>query len=351
MNIKKKSWCAAEVLNTLKANMRKAKGLKNDEIDAFKTAFWYEEVKRRLNVTTSYEVEQKLDPESFVRDAAGDLMHKSKWSQYRGGLHVPMSPLVNKVDSALPGTKWIINHVLWDTLHEGVFGSGNIESCIKRLDQKIQTILFKTESQGLSINYRRIDVSIRLLSRIENRAGIDALACLTILFREACEAGNAADAILIGQSIHKMLLVLSATNKFGFFDAVLFDIYRDNIYPLSPHNEIEFKFAEYNFSRDVILLTRLIYQAKVPEQYKDISEQKIKIAYKLLKGDYGLEVKFALATPTGPKSPLSEANQKDWESYISAEKYRAWGRERCEYARKPQPNDSDHDNKNPISPA
>ncbi len=97
--------------------MAAASGKRKDAIDVLRAAFWYAEVKARLRAVTAYEIEKLLEGKaSFGKNADGDRFHRNKWPKYEVGQYVPSNSLATHTDKLIPGSKAILNHVLWKVL-------------------------------------------------------------------------------------------------------------------------------------------------------------------------------------------------------------------------------------------
>jgi hypothetical protein len=317
--------CSSEVMNSLGENLLAAKGPKKSPIDVFRAAFWYTNIVMRLHSPSAYDVEMIVERTAFNKSKSGDSYHTNKWSKYETGSHVPHFLQVDRAERILPGTEWILNHVLWDTLKLSKPIEKNANKWLKRLDPAIQSLVFKKERRGVGNNYARADVNIRLLSQLERRAGMDALACLTILLREAHEQGATHNTLDIGNSIYRVLLIFCSISPSRGLENVLFQIYCTTIFPMACHKDIGFKFEEFDFDDAVKRLRCLLSFKGFPIKTKSYIEDKIYYADMLLKGEYGYDIKFALEAPKSPRSAPSDNNRDDWKSYFIYEKLREWG--------------------------
>ena len=311
----------------LRKNVIAAKGGRRDEIDVLRTAFWYAEIRTRLNASTAYEVERLLEPEAFGKNKDGDHIHRNKWPKYEVGQHVPIDSLVTRVDTILPGTKRILNHILWEALRVKHPINGRADDWLRQLGPDIQGAVFQTQRYGTSNSHHRTSSSRRQLLLIERRAGIDALACLTILLRESCEQDENPHSLEIGKSIYRMLLVLCNTSQFCIFSQELFYVYRNRVFSLPRHKDVIFRLDSFDFIEAVNLLTCFVSQVKDISKICHDRQRLLKVVCKLLDGGYGFDAKFALDPPIGPSAPLSDSNRKDWEFFATQERFRQWGKE------------------------
>jgi hypothetical protein len=86
---------------------------------------------------------------------------------------------------------------------------------------------------------------------------MDALACLTILFREAIELGQPKEAFLLGQEIHWMLLFLGIEFQRKKIGKELIKLYCDRIFPMMTWNEQRFFPERTNYVEASSLLNLL----------------------------------------------------------------------------------------------
>lgn len=138
----------------------------------------------------------------------------------------------------------------------------------------------------------------RLLLSLEKRAGIDALACLTILLRESSERAENLLSIDIARTIYRMLLVLGHTARFADFIGMIFGIYRDRIFPLAESKGRRLELENVDFTGTVRLLSVLVRRID-PEA----SDEKtlIRTTYKILDGRHGVKLMLALNPPISAK--------------------------------------------------
>ncbi len=280
----------SDFCTALQKNMEAARGKRKDEIDVLRTAFWYAKIAARLHGAIPAEIEDYLEPDAFFEVAKGYWAHKNKWSKYRVGLHVPRNLLATRADELLPGSKAILNHVLWLVLKMKYPAKAHADDWLKKLDPAIQQHVFKSQDYGVL----RVPISRRLLRSLERKAGLDALACLTILLCESSEQGESPLSIDIGQAIYRMLLVLGNTDRFADFIEIIFDVYRDRIFPLAKYKKERFELERANFSWSLQLLATVILRLEASNTHNADEPKFIGTMYKVLYGRYGFDLKFAL---------------------------------------------------------
>jgi len=313
----------------LRKNMVAARGRRKDEVDVLRTAFWYAEAKARLSASSAYRIERILEPKAFRKNKDGDWIHKNKWSKYEVGQHVPNDALATQVDLILPGTKRLLNHTLWKALQTKNSGRENIEDWLRQLAPDIQKIVFNADRHSPGSTSRRASISRRQLKMFERRAGIDALACLTILLRESCNQGEQAIALDLGTSLYRVLLILCTTVPAGDFALELLDIYRERIFSLVRYEGRKFYLEDCDFLDAVSLLNMLLLALEDNGLIGIGWDDRVQAVCKLLDGGYGqgFNVQFAVAPLIGPDKPLTDANAKAYRDLERQKRFRQWGKE------------------------
>jgi hypothetical protein len=319
-NKQTKSQCFHE---SLRKHMSEATGPKRTEVDVIRTAIWFASIKQRLSASTAYEIERRLEPDGFGYSDNNDPYHKNKWSKYQTGQRTPSKDLITRVDSQLPGTQCLIDHVLWKCLKIDFKNSLIAGSWFKELSPNIQQIIFEDNSSNIVGNASRIKFSEVQLKMLERRAGIESLACLIILFHESYSAGSHERALEIGISIYKVLLILSNTLPFKHFTIELFYIFNVRVFSKINANGLGFRFDEFNFVDAVELLNTLLLILEDNGQ----STNSVHTMIHLIDGKYGFDIMSALNAPIGPMCHKFEINQKIIQRYDTQEKLRVWGKD------------------------
>ena len=160
----------------IRANARNYNSLKKGKrrgiIDAFKTVFWFYELKNRNGAKSIYELEKLLEPESFKVDKYGSRYRHNRWNGYSVGKHTPNQSLILKIDKTNPGTQTIFNHVLWDVLRLELSAATNAADWFARIEPEVQILLF-SRSKTFRIHRK---LTSQTFEAIERRAGLSSLA-------------------------------------------------------------------------------------------------------------------------------------------------------------------------------
>lgn len=272
---------------------QKSEGKRN-EIEFLRSALWFSEVKRRLNVPTTYKVGKKLEPNAFGNDSKGNQYHSNLYSKYRLGKNTPNKHRVELAESFCPGTSGLINHILWEVLDTTDGINQHAKNWLRTLSPDVQTVIFKINPSNLSPEYQRRKVGLRELKMIRRRSGIDALACLTIFLKEAHEAGRSKDALQYGVFLYDTLLTLCVTSSLSDFMKPLIDIYERRIFSLISHEGLKLDISVENFVNHISTLIRLA--SAVEENYgtKITLASRKKVIEDLLLGRYGYDLQRSL---------------------------------------------------------
>lgn len=313
----------------LRKNMDAARGGRRNEVDVLRTAIWFAEIKMRLKASTAYEIERLLEPKAFGKNKDGDHIHRNKWPKYKAGQHVPNDALVRQVEVKLPGTKRLLNHVLWRALQTKSNVNENIDDWLRQLAPDIQQIVFCEDRHNPGSGSRKTSLSRRQLKMLERRASIDALTCLTILIRESSNQGAQANVLDLGTSLYRVLLILCTTAPIGNFALELLDIYRERIFSLVRYEGLRFYLEDIDFLDAVDLLHTLLLALEDGDLIGVGWDESVQAISKLFEGGYGqgFNVKFALDPLIGPAGPLTDVNDKDYRDLERQKRFRQWGKE------------------------
>ncbi|MDP3819090.1 MAG: hypothetical protein Q8Q57_08860 [Methylotenera sp.] len=305
---------------SLRKNMNEATGPKKTDVDVIRTAIWYEFVRQKLSAHTPYEVERILEPDAFGYTEDAEPYHKNKWTKYKVGKFTPYSALIAKVEYQLPGTKYLLNHFLWECLKADINKEVDIKLLLKELSPEIQQVIFEHNLTQVDCSIHRIKYSDIQLKMLERRAGLEALTCLMILFREAYAEKNHKKTLNIGISLYRVLLIVCNTLPFKHFTMELFYIFDKRVFSQIDANGLGFRFDEFSFVDAVELLNELLLAIEDGGQ----STNGLETMIKLINGEHGFDIMSALRAPIGPILAKTEYNLKDYQNYERQERLRTW---------------------------
>lgn len=307
-------------------NMLEASGPRHDAVDVVRTALWYASVEQRLRGATAYEVEKLIEPEAFGKNQYGDRYHRNKWSGYRVGRHKPNARLIERVEKYAPGSAILINHLLWDVIRKKKKLKWFNEVGLKQLSNDIRSILFKADRYGL--NEKLVSkLTARHHRQLERRSGFDALAAQSVFLWQADIQNDRIQALAIGESIYRILLILSTYFPFAVLRNEILSLFNAYVFPMAHNGSVGIGLNNAELFRMSSDLLNMLYLELEDEGIGDGSpKQSMKIMTEVLYGDWGEVVQVALSPPVGLVVPESLASAKDKEAVVSRERARkaAW---------------------------
>ena len=288
-----------------------------DAIDKIRTIYWFEGIRISAGVLTAYAVERLVEPEGFKLNKAGAAFHRNKWISYRSGLHTPRAALVTRANQLVAGSDKELNHVLWKVLDDSSNVVRDGTTWLRQLAPGLQPVIFSEDGE---LHPHR---GQRFLSKIERRASLDSLACLTILLKMDLALGVYEQVWRLAGSIFRVLLMLGEHfTKRGLAEAI-FEVYVEKIFHFSKWNGERFYIEKYDFSFWAGLLYQTAVRGVSDKGRTSSWSEKVHQMNRILDGKIGLDLKFSLDPLTGPDidlGPLSEATQRNLNTSIIIKK-------------------------------
>jgi len=283
--------------------MTKNTASKTDFVE-IKRIYWYEGVRLATGVTSAYALERLFVPESFGRNREGTLFNRTRWATYKGGKHTPEPALVAHVDLLVPGSSREINHVLWEILCQGNNVPANAINLLRRLEPELQILVFDGGDNIRNHGWPRV------LEKIERRASMDALACLTILLFVNLERGNFELASEFARSTLRVLLMLGHHFECRRVDTDLFNLYVERVFNKVRWNEQRFYLDDYAFSQWAGVLHLVARNTIETEAHLMPSPEEIRVMCGVLRGTRGFDITFAINPLIGPDLDIGPPRKK-----------------------------------------
>lgn len=218
---------------------------------------------------------------------SGECDHKNKWRCYRKGLHTPSLELVNAIETTHAGGCAVLNHVLWKTLRCDRRISSHAELWLSELHPEIQKIVYQREP-GLGFGKTiRQSLNLTQLNMLERRAGLDALACLVILLRQATERHNGFLAQRLSRRMCRMLLVLGPTLSALGIGSTLIQYFEQELLPLATVDGSHYQFKDGSYQSASRRLTFLANFIEAEENCTFAATERIKLRIEILDGKRG----------------------------------------------------------------
>lgn len=300
-------------------------------VDAFRTVYWFHELRISLRGKTLHSIEKMLEPEAFGVSKEGGRYRRNKWPAYLTGRHKPSPTFVRTIDERCEGSGVIFDHVLWDVLHMQSSAAECSDDWIKRLDPEVQTFLLESATRSRDRARRRHKrLGVRALKSIEQHAGLDALACLTLLTRESHEAGDREYAFTVSYWLCRMLLLMGFTLSGHGLARPLYDYYEAYILPLGEYNGMYNSYKGLDFLYLISRFSNALYHIRGFTPDGDpLSIGNIQHMLKILNSDYGFDY-FELFRPVETFLDAHSYSQKSVTNYWNAQQaLREWARGAC----------------------
>lgn len=157
------------------------------------------------------------------------------------------------------------------------------------------------------------------------RASIDALACLTILLREAVLHDQHELAFDIAHRIYDVLLMVGIELQERHVAVELFDLFRDRIFSLVNWNSYLFYMDGAQTMRASFILNSSVFKISGNRDKRLSWSERVFYMRKILSGKYGDDLGFALRLSYGPAHNAIAVDLKEKIEFKQREGLKAWG--------------------------
>jgi hypothetical protein len=284
-------------------------------LDGTRTMYWYSGLRAAQGVTSAYAMEKIFEPDSFGRPKSS-LQYRHKWQRYARGEHTPQRRIIEIADAIVSGSAAEIEHPLWKLLRIDMRGLPCGNALLRELTSDLQQAVFDLSKVPHRVFARR-RLTARLLNRIEQLAGLDALAALLILFWEAIEHSRHDDACTICKRIFRMLLILGPVFRERTVMFPIFELFSQRIFTRGGSRGLTFKMDNLNYSRCADLLH------SVTPGYGSPWGRRVRAMQKVLNGLVGFEYRVTLAPTLLPLDP-TQVSEDDLRWVRIHEGLRTW---------------------------
>ena len=152
--------------------MIKRRSPKRDElVDPARTILWLNLLSVAVGSCRAGRVQRTVLAQGWGRE----VEKSSRFSLYSKGKCSPNKAMIALAEKFLPGTAYVIGHVLWDVLRENLDISVHLWTWVERLPAEIQKAICSDD--------RKIEERVMTREMLLRRFGLDSLAALVILFR------------------------------------------------------------------------------------------------------------------------------------------------------------------------
>lgn len=229
--------------------------LKRDKgVDPLRSKAWLRTLCVELGVESHREIQRIVNPASMVASVYGPRVPNSKFKAYDEGTSVPSPKLVVEVEKIVPGSSTVLNHVLWRVLRSCGSIEKNAKGWMYELVPLAPTIGFVLAPDHQIV----LQGDHHFLPALERRAGFEALAALTIIFKLNLEGGNTEQAWAVAQSIFRVLLLMGPKLLNLGIAQELFDVYVERIFSQVTFDGNAFDLENYKFEAKAAFLEVLV---------------------------------------------------------------------------------------------
>ncbi|WP_413460522.1 hypothetical protein [Herbaspirillum huttiense] len=199
------------------------KSRRDDQVDMIRSIHWFYFIAGALRVDTATAIRKIIESHKSGRNRFGEPDKNEKMALFRKGARMPNSTFIDLANLAAPGSRALINHVLWTVLrHQGSVAPHAL-AWIAQLGGRVRRLMLKT---GGAVRTPATQLQLDSLVREQD---LDALAALTILFRLDQEAENPPAMWACSISIFQLLLLLNVTFEKGKVGTLIYRVYVDRV--------------------------------------------------------------------------------------------------------------------------
>ncbi len=309
----------------LAKSLASANGPRRDQLTVLATACWFEQARRASKCSTYYAIERFFEPGAFGKNEEGDPYHRNKWAKYAVGLHQPSMAVVAKVDQKIPGVSKILRHPLWEILRDIDVACQKKDVWLGQLGVDVQSVVADEDAAIVLGAEKAVGPTSRQLQMLERRAGVDALACLSLLAAEAMRAGRGEAALQIASSLYRVLLIACILHPLDKLRNELFACMRERIFDRIHHGGFRLGLEYVDFPEEIYLLLQVKSALDRSGKKTNCKKSIIKAFVELLDGKYGYDVKFALNPPHVISEDVGDISASDREYSDRSIRLREWG--------------------------
>lgn len=324
--MKNKTEPAFEFRNRLEKSLAKARTQRRGVPAALATTLWVLDIKRRRQTFSLYALEKLFEPESFGHNEHGEAYHHNKWTKYEVGLHTPNDKLVQQVDAKLPGTAHLLRHPFWTLVQTKNWDTNKAEGWLRKLSTEIRAVLQNRSQSSTFREVLSVKIGSKQIKMLERRASLDALAAQVVFLFNAISAQDDELIRELCESVFRTLLILGSFAPYSFVGDELFQLVCECVFSRATWKGVSFDFSEYDFFKAAMQLEWLVLSLEDNGVVNAVAPAAdIRVKLRLLDGEFGFDIRFAMRPPVKPVSPRCAENEHIYKNCESNERYRQWG--------------------------
>ena len=292
--------------------------------DVLRVQYWFHGVSKALNCHAAYQLEKLFEPEHFRRQNQR-TSYPNKWGRYAAGDNTPQLKLLQMVEARAPGTQRELQHPLWHFLKRQGSTRPLTSNDMSKLDPNVQTIVFKPlHNAHFGAPRCWVPFSRQVANKLLRHGDLDALAALVVYWGIAKSQGSAKEIEYVATTIYRMLLVVGVLFYHRKLHAELLMLFTSVIFDRTPWAVGRFGTDPGTFHLSILVLHHPIKPQNQVMSTQEWKKKTIKIN-KLLSGEMGFDMKFALEPFCLPAWDLGPPTRLDWAEWEQRRRYWAWG--------------------------
>jgi len=287
------------------------------EAEKLRRIYWFEGVRIAMNAPSAYALEKKFSPEAFRRSDEGIPYHSNKWNGYKHGLHTPHDSVIDHVNQFAKGSRKEIKHVLWSILASNSDGP---EKWLKEIGPELQMIVIDNDDAVCNSG-------ARYLGKIERRASLDALACLTVLLKISLNNRDNAAGWKIALSICRVLLMLGSHFISRKIADQIFAFYEKYFFCKVAWDGQAFRLGSFQYSLRAKILD-IFSKICISKETSNLTwNERARTMYRIFNGDFGYDLFHALSPLIGPDLSIGPPTEIHLNKYQKRIQLQNWGME------------------------
>lgn len=266
-------------------------------IDILRTLAWFEHVRDFLqrNVDpkfkTPYAVGKFINPHTY-RGASAGFAHDNLWAKYATGVHCPGTATLAAVEEKVPGATAVYDSPLWAMLNIANPVGNQVGDGLNRLRVGVQESLYNSKLLRFGM-YQRRNVSQAMLCSLERQAvGLDSLAAVVLLLKEAHEASNHEQVFRIALSLHRILLMTCMSWPAVCYRAPLIAYFSLFVFPLAASDSLVIDVPIGEFYEMSFLLNTYMLILEDREVIRVETGGTTRELQRMLAGDLGMDLQY-----------------------------------------------------------
>lgn len=274
-------------------------------------------VRQEVGGTTQHSVQRVF--ETFYKNEAGQIDHSKKWKGYLRGKTMPRLTTLAKVKE-ITGVDFTpeLQQVLWIAMDVTVPLGNRTKALLKTLDGEIRDLALLIYAKVHRKNERIDYDSFVWCHSLGEKAGLQALAAMTLLFREANELGITNAKWQMPWFLFHMLLVLGPELQQRGIAYLVYPFYLKHILPLYSGYELEE--SPQGMAHMSMVLNLLAFTAGCSSREGLPFKKRVHQMYQCLISQCGTVLGLAFEPRFRPCTFTSESDQDRKDSYFNAMK-------------------------------